>query len=261
MLKLVKCEFLKLKRKKFVFFVVFAALLFPLPLTALVLGGNVGDMSAFDGIYEMLLCIGEPIMLPCVLGIIAAMLFFMERDNSTLKNLRAIPTPMWKIATAKIIVLYIFGLIFSIVTMLSSMAGGLIAGSALGNIADKAWISIMTALLYTTSILPVVIAIVGFSRSYIFSIILTVFYTMFSFMLGFSGLFTSDDPVMKLLTNIIPAPTIYRWQASMLIEETTNAYVIWKPYFLSLWIVTLTVFVIGVLSYLVIIRIYHSKES
>lgn len=261
MLKLVKCEFLKLKRKKFIFLVVFTALLFPLPFTVLVLGGNVGDMSAFDGIYEMLLCIGEPVMLPCVLGIIAAMLFFMERDNGTLKNLRTVPIPMWKIATAKIIVLYILGLIFSIVTMLSSMAGGLIAGSDLGNIADKTWISIMTALLYTTSILPVVIAIVGFSRSYIFSIILTVFYTMFSFMLGFSGFFTSDDPVMKLLTNIIPAPIIYRWQASMLIEETTNAYVTWKPYFLSPWIVMLTVFVIGVLSYLAIIYIYQSKES
>ncbi len=260
MLKLIQCEFWKLKRKKFVLFVVFAALLFPVPFTALILGGNIGDMSAFDGLYEMLLCIGEPIMLPCVLGIIAAMLFFMERDNGTLKNLRAVPVPLWKIAAAKIIVLYIFGLIFAIATMLSSMVGGLIAGSELGNITSKIWVSIMTALLYTTSILPVVIAIVGFNRSYIFSIILTFFYTMFSFMLGFSGFFTSVDPVMKVLTNIIPAPIIYRWQASMMIEKTAAAYAIWKPYFLPLWLVTITVFTIGILSCFAIIRIYQKKE-
>lgn len=118
----------------------------------------------------------------------------------------------------------------------------------------------MTAFLYTTSILPVVIAIVGFNRSYIFSIILTFFYTMFGFMLGFSGSFTSTDPVMKLLTNIIPSPIIYRWQASMMIEETATAYAIWKPYFLPLWIVAITVFVIGILSYFAIIRIYQRKE-
>lgn len=260
LLKLIKCEFGKLKRKKFVMFVIFAALLFPIPFTALALSGNIGDMSAFDGLYEMLLCIGVPIMLPCVIGIIAAMLFFMERDNGTLKNLRAVPIPLWKIATAKIIVLYIWGLIFVIVTLLSSMAGGAIAGSDLGNIVEKIWISLMTAFLYTTSILPVVIAIVGFNRSYIFSIILTFFYTMFGFMLGFSGSFTSTDPVMKLLTNIIPSPIIYRWQASMMIEETATAYAIWKPYFLPLWIVAITVFVIGILSYFAIIRIYQRKE-
>lgn len=261
LLKLIKCEFWKLKRKKFVLFVIFAALLFPVPFTALVLGGNVGGMNSFEGLYEMLLCIGVPIMLPCVLGIIAAMLFFMERDNGAMKNLRSVPVPLWKIATAKIAVLYLFGLLFAIATMLSSMAGGLLAGSELGNIAEKVWISVITSLLYTTSILPVVIVIVGFNRSYIFSTILTFFYTMFSFMLGFSGFFTSADPVMKLLASILPAPIIYRWQASMMIEETTAAYVVWKPYFLPLWIVAITVFTIGILSYLAIIWKYQRKES
>lgn len=261
LLKLIKCEFGKLKRKKFVLFVIFVSLLFPIPFTALVLNGGIGDMDAFDGLYEMLLCIGEPIMLPCILGIIAAMLFFMERDNGTLKNLKTIPVPMWKIASAKIVVLYVFGLVYAGATLLSSMVGGLIAGSDLGNIGEKIWISIITALLYTTSILPVVIAIVGLNRSYIFSTIYTFFYTMFGFMLGFTGLFTSSDPVIKLLTSIIPAPIIYRWQASQMVEPGTGAYSVWKPYFLPLWLVALTVFIIGTLSYLIIIKIYQGKES
>lgn len=84
---------------------------------------------------------------------------------------------------------------------------------------------------------------------------------MFSFMLGFIGLFSSSDPLMKVLTNLVPSPIIYRWQASTLIDTASNAYAIWKPYFLPLWLVTLTVFVIGLLSYLAIIRIYQKEES
>ena len=42
-----------------------------------------------------------PVMLPCILGIIGAMLFYMERDNATLKNLIAIPVSAWEIATAQ----------------------------------------------------------------------------------------------------------------------------------------------------------------
>ena len=171
LLKLIKCEFWKLKRKHFVSFVVFAALLFPIPFTALVLAGSVGNFTGFDAVFGLLVTLGEPVMLPIVLGIVAAMLFFMERDNDTLKNLHTIPISPTKIASAKIAVLFILGLIYSLATLLSSMVGGLMAGSELVNIGEKIWISIITSLLYTASTLPVVIIIVGLNRSYIFSII------------------------------------------------------------------------------------------
>lgn len=260
MLKLVKCEFWKLKRKKFILFVVFAALLFPIPFTLLVLKGNVGNLNAFDGLYDMLFCVAVPIMLPCVLGIIAAMLFYMERDNSTLKNLTVIPIQTWEIATAKIIALYFFGLLFACITLLSAMAGGWIARADLGDIANKITVAMIAALLYTTGTLPIVIAIVKFNRSYIFAIILTFFYTMFGFALAFTGQFTSDDQLMKILTSILPAPIIYRWQASKMIEQGTAAFEIWQPYFLNLWIVILTVSVIGGISYWAILTIYQKQE-
>ena len=151
MLKLIKCEFWKLKRKHFVSFVVFAALLFPIPFTALVLAGSVGNFTGFDAVFGLLVTLGEPVMLPIVLGIVAAMLFFMERDNDTLKNLHTIPVFPVKIASAKIAVLFILGLIYSLATLLSSMAGGLMAGSELVNIGEKIWISVVTSVLYTAS--------------------------------------------------------------------------------------------------------------
>ena len=109
--------------------------------------------------------------------------------------------------------------------------------------------------------LPVVIAIVGFNRSYIFSIILTFFYTMFDFMLAYGAMFATTDPMMSLLTSIMPAPIIYRWQATEFVEAGTTAYTVMEPYFLPLWLVVLIVVIIGALSYLAIVRIYSKRES
>lgn len=109
-------------------------------------------------------------MLPIVLGIVASMLFFMEYDNDTLKNLQVVPILPIKLATAKIAVLFILGLVFALATLLSSMVGGIIAGNELTNIGGKIWISAVTALLYTASTLPVVIVIVWLNKSYIFQL-------------------------------------------------------------------------------------------
>lgn len=261
MLRLIQCEFWKLKRKKFIFFVVFAALFCPVPFTAIVLNENMGGIDTFDRLYELLLLVEIPVMLPCILGVIAAMLFFMERDNGTMKNSRTIPILAWKTASAKIAVLYILGLFYAYATLFSSIAGGLIAGSAMSGIFGKLWITAASALLYITGTLPVIIAIVAFNRTYLFSIILVFFYTMFCFAVSFTGQFMSSEPVMKLLANVLPTSLIYRWQAARMLEPGTESYSIWEPYLLPLWQVALTVFVIGAVSYLAIIKIYQGQES
>lgn len=106
-------------------------------------------------------------------------------------------------ATAKIAVLFILGLVFALATLLSSMVGGIIAGNELTNIGGKIWISAVTALLYTASTLPVVIVIVWLNKSYIFSIIVTFFYTVFDYMMAYTGQFASDNQAIKLYFNDI----------------------------------------------------------
>ena len=96
MLKLIKCEFLKLKRKKFIPLIILAAFLFPIPLTYLMTTPSMMERytdraDAFDGLFNMVLGYGIQFLLPCIIGVIAAILFFMERDNDTFKNLRTIP--------------------------------------------------------------------------------------------------------------------------------------------------------------------------
>lgn len=117
MLKLIKCEFLKLKRKKFIPLIILAAFLFPIPLTYLMTTPSMMERytdraDAFDGLFNMVLGYGIQFLLPCIIGVIAAILFFMERDNDTFKNLRTIPVTSTQMVLAKIIVLFLFGIVF-----------------------------------------------------------------------------------------------------------------------------------------------------
>ena len=80
-------------------------------------------------------------------------------------------------------------------------------------------------------------------------------------MLAYGGQFASKEPAMKLISNIFPAPTIYRWQAAQFVSPDSPAYAIIAPYFLPLWIVVVTVFMIGTISYLVIVKIYRKQEN
>lgn len=260
LLRLIKCEFKKIKRKNFISFVIFASLLFPIPLTALAIKGGFGNIESFDKLFGALISYGEAIMLPCVLGIMAAMLFIMERDNDTLKNLRVIPVSMNSIVTAKIALLFAMGILFSLTTTLSAIVGGVISGGEITGIPVKFGVAALTGILYTSGTLPVLILIVLFNKSYIFSIIITVFYTFFNFFLAFVGL-AIDSPIMNVLKSVMPTPTIYRWQASVFVDSGESYYEIISPYFLPLTETVFVVGILGILSYWVIVKIYKMREG
>ena len=130
MLKLIKCEFLKLKRKKFIPLVILSAFMFPIPLTYLMTTPSMMERytdkaDAFDGLFNMVLGYGIQFLLPCIIGVIAAMLFFMERDNDTFKNLRTIPVTSTQMVLAKIFVLFLFGIIFCVASTIATILCGL----------------------------------------------------------------------------------------------------------------------------------------
>lgn len=94
MLKLIKCEFWKLKRKRLLYALMSLSLFFPLILAYMAKAGTGADttehylQTRFDYVYTMMLGYGLFFLLPCLIGIIAAILFFIERDCDTSKNLR-----------------------------------------------------------------------------------------------------------------------------------------------------------------------------
>lgn len=211
MLNLIRCEFWKLKRKMFVQLVLAASFLFPIPLTAIIYYLNTAQnkyatkAAAFDALWQSVIGFGMLLLLPCILGIVAALLFFMERDNDTFKNLRTIPITSSQMVIAKCIVL----LLLSIAFCISSTVASILCGFVFFGVTDilfKVLFSAIYGLLIAISALPLILLIIFFSRSYIFSIMLCVFYSVFNLLSTFSM-----TALPKWLVLTLPTPSIMLW--------------------------------------------------
>ena len=212
MLKLIKCEFLKLKRKKFIPLIVLAAFLFPIPLTYLMTTPSMMERytdraDAFDGLFNMVLGYGIQFLLPCIIGVIAAILFFMERDNDTFKNLRTIPVTSTQMVLAKIIVLFIFGIVFCVASTIATILCGIGTLEVYG-IGYKLFLAVETGIFITAGTLPLIVLVVFFSKTYVFSILLCVFYSVLN--MSATALF---DTLPKTMLWLLPTPLTTFWSA------------------------------------------------
>ena len=259
MLKLVSCELAKLKRKKFIPFVIVSAFMFPLPLALLMLTPRMTaryDTKAelFDDFYQFVLGYGVELLLPCVIGIIAAILFFMERDNDTFKNLRTIPVTGTQMIFTKIIVLFLFGLIFCLSTAaVTIVCGSLIA--EVGGLGYKLWLAVEMGIFVTAGTLPLVVLVVYFSRTYFFSVLLCIFYSVLSLTAE-----SSFGVLPKLLCWLMPIPLTNLWCAGDMARHGVKGSLGELQYLVPS--ATHTVLILGtmaVLSILVIDRLYKTR--
>lgn len=209
MLKLVKCEFWKLKRKKFIPLVILSAFLFPVPLTYLMTTPSMMERytdkaDAFDGLFNMVLGYGIQFLLPCI---IAAMLFFMERDNDTFKNLRTIPVTSTQMVLAKVLVLFLFGVIFCVASTIATILCGFGTLEVYG-IGYKLFLAVETGIYITAGTLPLIVLVVFFSKTYVFSILLCVFYSVLN--MSATALF---DVLPRTILWLLPTPLTTFWSA------------------------------------------------
>ena len=212
MLKLISCEFAKLKRKKFILLVMLSAFIFPIPVTVMtttpqMAGRFDNDIKLFNACFQFIMGYGVELLLPCVIGVIAAMLFFMERDNDTFKNLRTIPVTSSQMIFAKIIVLFVMGVIFSLVSALAAVLCGSFV-SEVNGVAYKLSVALEMGIFITAGTLPLVVLVVFFSKTYIFSVLLCVFYSVLSMTAeSFFG------ALPKALCWLMPIPLTTLWSA------------------------------------------------
>ena len=212
MLKLISCEFAKLKRKKFILLVMLSAFIFPIPITVMMTtpqmtGKFDNDVEIFNACFQFIMGYGVGLLLPCVIGVIAAMLFFMERDNDTFKNLRTIPVTSSQMIFAKIIVLFIMGVIFSLVSALAAVLCGSLV-SEVNGVAYKLFVALEMGIFITAGTLPLVVLVVFFSKTYIFSVLLCVFYSVLSLTAE-----SSFGVLPKALCWLMPIPLTTLWSA------------------------------------------------
>ena len=127
MLKLIKCEFLKLKRKPLVFISVFLSALLPLAYAIFLADANT-DVDATNNMMSGLFQLSAYLLLMPLLVILASNLLFEELDNDTLKNLVTIPVNRTKLVLSKMLVLLLFAIGFMAVGALVILAALLIQG-------------------------------------------------------------------------------------------------------------------------------------
>ncbi len=221
MLDLIICEFQKLKRKKFIQLTIGAAVLFPMVLTLLM----ASDSQTFDQLFRAVFLMGDLLFLPCVLGVISAMLFLMERDNDTLKNLLIIPVSKPKILISKLCVLLCLSVIYSVSALGASLVGGLIVGNV-NHVMLRLVVSVCSGIFVLIGTLPVIMIILMSNKSYIFSIILSFVYAVISF--AITMMFGTSPASMDALTSVLPIPLIMKWYLEVMPVEDALTYIL--PY-------------------------------
>ena len=134
-------------------------------------------------------------------------LFFMERDNDTFKNLRTIPVTSTQMVLAKIFVLFLFGIIFCVASTIATILCGFGTLEVYG-LGYKLFLAIETGIFITAGTLPLIVLVVFFSKTYVFSILLCVFYSVLN--MSATALF---DALPKTILWFLPTPLTTFWSA------------------------------------------------
>lgn len=221
MLKLIKCELWKLKRRKFVSLTMLFAFLFPIPLTYMMTTPSMTSRSdtpaqAFDSVFNFVLGYGVQFLLPAIIGVFAAILFFMERDSDTFKSIRTVPVTSKQMIFAKTAVLFLYGILFSV----ASLGATILCSAFLPELLEitglwyKLVMSVEMGVFITAGTLPLIILIVFFSKTYVFSVLLCIFYSVLN--LSATSLF---EVLPKAVTWILPGTLTTFWSAGNMVAH------------------------------------------
>ena len=185
MLKLIQVEFLKLRRRKFIWLMLLAALF--MPLAAVFYFSSVKG-TGVDPImfYKWTAFSYTPwIILPVVLGMLCTMLMYNENQYDMLKQLWIVPVNKMAYFFSKFAVVLVYSICFMLVTATASILTGILSGyipfdseSVLYLLRKCMEISLLTAF----AVLPV-LAVAAAQKGYILPVCLTLIYTFLGFIL------------------------------------------------------------------------------
>lgn len=185
MLKLIQTEFLKLRRRKFVWLMLFAALF--MPFLALFYFRN-GKEAGIDPIqfYKWTAFSYTPwIILPVVLGVLCTMLMYDENQYDMLKQLWIVPVNRTGYFFSKFVVVFSYSILFMLITAVASVLLGVFAGYIAFDLGNTFYlfrkcleISVLTSL----AILPI-LAVAAAQKGYILPVCITLVYTFLGFIL------------------------------------------------------------------------------
>ena len=236
MLNLIAGEFAKLKRKKIVPFIILLSLLFPLIVVYTSKMGMGNDTSVeflkgrFDLSYTMMLGYGLVFLEPCLLGILASILFFMERDNDTFKNLCVIPVTTSRLIAAKLFVVLIYGLFYTICnTVFMIFFTWVLKAGIIYDVGFKLVFSLVFGIGITIATLPVIVFIIYFNKSYLISTLLSFFYAILNW--SVLSLVEVNLSLVKVI-NLFPTLCVMNWSSKKMMGRLADRYLSEAAYLL-----------------------------
>ena len=221
MLKLIKCEFLKLKRKPLVFISLLLSVFMPLAYAFFLADVNT-DVDAVNGVMSSLFQLSAYLLLMPLLVILASNLLFEELDNDTLKNLVTIPINRTKLVLSKMLVLLLFAVGFMAVGGLVNLAVLLFQGWEPVGFWTLFGVGIEEGLIMWVGALPCILLVVLLNKNYILSM---------------SDAFLTQPFGLNIGT-LFPGPLAFRWTFQFYDQSQTSAELAdllerISPYFLN----------------------------
>ena len=221
MLKLIKCEFLKLKRKPLVFISLLLSVFMPLAYAFFLADVNT-DVDAVNGVMSSLFQLSAYLLLMPLLVILASNLLFEELDNDTLKNLVTIPINRTKLVLSKMLVLLLFAVGFMAVGGLVNLAVLLFQGWEPVGFWTLFGVGIEEGLIMWVGALPCILLVVLLNKNYIVSVVITFFYTTANYILSMSDAFLTQPFGLNIGT-LFPGPLAFRWTFQFYDQSQTSA--------------------------------------
>ena len=236
MLKLIKCEFLKLKRKPLVFISLLLSVFMPLAYAFFLADVNT-DVDAVNGVMSSLFQLSAYLLLMPLLVILASNLLFEELDNDTLKNLVTIPVNRTKLVLSKMLVLLLFAIGFMAVGGLVNLAVLLLQGWKPVGFWTLFGVGIEEGLIMWVGALPCILLVVLLNKNYIVSVMITFFYTIANYILSMNDMFLTQPFGLNIGT-LFPGPLAFRWtfqfyDQSQISAELADLLERISPYFLN----------------------------
>ena len=199
MLRLIQCEFLKLKRKR----LFQAAFLMPV-LYSLLLSD-----SSFDDLMSVIREENGFLLLIPLTVVLAANLFFEEHDYDTLKNLMCVPVTKGRLTMAKLFVLLIFDIAYEAAGYMIAAAMSVISGIRLEEAGQQLILTLATGVLLWAASMPCILIVVWCNKSYIISVIIAFAYVTLNYILRINDSFLMVPAGLNLPT-FLPVPMIFR---------------------------------------------------
>lgn len=236
MLRLIKCEFCKMKRKPLVYISLLLALLIPVS-DALFFLKATNDTDAVNNLISSLIQLGANLLLMPYLVIMAAKLLFEELDYDTLKNLLTVPVGRAKLVLAKMLVLLLFALGFMALGALSDLVIVLVCGWQPVGFWPLFALGLEVGGIMWAGALPCVLLLVLLNKNYIVSVVITFFYTIVNYIASLSDFFIMQPFGLNPGT-LLPGPLVMRWSFQFYDHSGAGAEMAAlleriSPYFLS----------------------------